>query len=413
MNNDNDTINTKISFSDLKIGTTLTQNLKKLNITEPTLVQQKIIPLVEQRKNIMFQSETGTGKTFAYLLPLLQKIKNEENPKSSVKLMIAAPTYELASQIKVQLQSVSDIKAVLCIGGSPLARQIENLKEKPEVVIGGPSRLIELIHLKKLKADNIETLVLDEADRLLSPELRDETEKLLERLPLSVQLIGCSATVSEYTKKTLINARSLSSERIQKALGKKEIEKYSGEIELISLPPEDILRKKITHWAIFAEQRDKIDTLRSFIHAVEPKKLIVFTSRTDQIENITKKLLYRKINCASLSSKTDKKERKAAIDRFRSGKCPILITTDLASRGIDIAGISHVVQMDLPESTDFFIHRAGRTARAGQSGINCVIGDAREMQRYASLEKKLKLYVRPKILYEGKLLNPNDIEEKL
>lgn len=391
-----------MNFSEFNIDPKLIEKLNELSITEPTAVQAKSMPLIAENKNIMFQSETGTGKTFAYLLPLLTRLMATENPGRNVRLMIVSPTYELASQIKGQVQAISDIKCCLLIGGAPIARQIDMLKEKPEVVIGGPARLLELIHLKKLKADAIETLVLDEADRLLSKELRDDTEGLLERLPVKVQLVGNSATVSDYTRTILQKARD--------GLSKGSTEE--DRIQLITLPMEDVLRKRITHWAIFAELRDKIDTLRSFINAVKPEKLLVFTGRNDQIENITSKLQYKNIECASLSSKTDKKDRKAAIDRFRSGKIKVLITTDLASRGLDIPGITHVVQMDLPDREDFFIHRSGRTARAGNTGINCVIGDGFEMQNYAKLEKKLKLKVYPKMLYKGELVDPNDLIEE-
>lgn len=445
-------------FSDFGIGEEIIQRLSAAGITSPTAVQQKIMPLVAEGKNLMFQSETGTGKTFAYLLPILQRLC--DNPKSSnpVRVLVASPTYELASQIKAQVRLVSDVKCALCIGGAPISRQVELLKEKPQIVIGGPARLLELIHLKKLKADAVETLVLDEADRLLSPELRDATEGLLERLPRRVQLIGNSATVSDYTRKVLQNARDAidraSEEKAPaesgKASGSKDSAgkistdmaangnknagaKDSGNtpadrkqtdqnpadrkpaasaIEFVTLPTEDVLRKRITHVAIFAERRDKIDTLRSFINAVKPKKLLVFTAKSDQIENIASKLRYRKLECEALSAKIGKQERKSAIDRFRSGKVSILVTTDLASRGLDIPDVTHVVQLDLPQTADFFIHRAGRTARAGKTGMNCVIGDAYEMQDFAKLEKKLGLKVYPKILYKGKLTSPRpDAEE--
>lgn len=381
-------------FLELKVDESIVSKLEEIGITEPTEVQKKIIPLISEGKNIMFQSETGTGKTFAYLLPLLSRLNSTENRMA--RLMIASPTYELASQIKVQVQKISGIKCALLIGGAPISRQIELLKEKPEIVIGGPARLLELIHLKKLKADGIETLVLDEADRLLSPELRDSTKGLMERLPKSVQLIGNSATVSKYTREILQKARN----------GILNDEKENA-ILFVALPMENVLRKQISHWAIFSERRDKIDTLRSFINAEKPKKLLVFTSKSDQIENIASKLRFKKIDCETLCGKTNKVDRKSAIDRFRSGKTKILITTDLASRGLDIEGITHVVQMDLPEKEDFFIHRAGRTARAGATGINCVIGDAWEMENYARLEKKLKITVFPKMLYKGSVVDPN------
>lgn len=381
-------------FLELKVDESIVSKLEEIGITEPTEVQKKIIPLISEGKNIMFQSETGTGKTFAYLLPLLSRLNSTENRMA--RLMIASPTYELASQIKVQVQKISGIKCALLIGGAPISRQIELLKEKPEIVIGGPARLLELIHLKKLKADGIETLVLDEADRLLSPELRDSTKGLMERLPKLVQLIGNSATVSKYTREILQKARN----------GILNDEKENA-ILFVALPMENVLRKQISHWAIFSERRDKIDTLRSFINAEKPKKLLVFTSKSDQIENIASKLRFKKIDCETLCGKTNKVDRKSAIDRFRSGKTKILITTDLASRGLDIEGITHVVQMDLPEKEDFFIHRAGRTARAGATGINCVIGDAWEMENYARLEKKLKITVFPKMLYKGNVVDPN------
>lgn len=381
-------------FLELKVDESIVSKLEEIGITEPTEVQKEIIPLISEGKNIMFQSETGTGKTFAYLLPLLSRLNSTENRMA--RLMIASPTYELASQIKVQVQKISGIKCALLIGGAPISRQIELLKEKPEIVIGGPARLLELIHLKKLKADGIETLVLDEADRLLSPELRDSTKGLMERLPKSVQLIGNSATVSKYTREILQKARN----------GILNDEKENA-ILFVALPMENVLRKQISHWAIFSERRDKIDTLRSFINAEKPKKLLVFTSKSDQIENIASKLRFKKIDCETLCGKTNKVDRKSAIDRFRSGKTKILITTDLASRGLDIEGITHVVQMDLPEKEDFFIHRAGRTARAGATGINCVIGDAWEMENYARLEKKLKITVFPKMLYKGNVVDPN------
>lgn len=440
-------------FSDFGIGEEIIKRLSAAGITSPTAVQQKIMPLVAEGKNLMFQSETGTGKTFAYLLPILQRLC--DNPKSSnpVRVLVASPTYELASQIKAQVRLVSDVKCALCIGGAPISRQVELLKEKPQIVIGGPARLLELIHLKKLKADAVETLVLDEADRLLSPELRNDTEGLLERLPRRVQLIGNSATVSDYTRKVLQNARDAidraSEEKAPAESGKASDSKDSAgkistamaangnkdagakdsgntpadqnpadrkqaasAIEFVTLPTEDVLRKRITHVAIFAERRDKIDTLRSFINAVKPKKLLVFTAKSDQIENIASKLRYRKLECEALSAKIGKQERKSAIDRFRSGKVTILVTTDLASRGLDIPDVTHVVQLDLPQTADFFIHRAGRTARAGKTGMNCVIGDAYEMQDFAKLEKKLGLKVYPKILYKGKLTSPRpDAEE--
>lgn len=381
--------NDDITFSNLGLKESIIQILSKLDISTPSLIQQKTIPEVLQNKNVVFESETGTGKTFAYLLPLIQNLENCKSNED--KIIILAPTYELASQIKLTASQVTSLKASLFIGGTPIKRQIEVLKDKPQIIIGNPSRILELIHLKKLKTSNVRALVLDEADRLVSVEIADETKKLISTIPCDAQFIACTATLNQNTKHTL------------KGL-------FSNLSEII-LPKEDILSRKITHYALFAESRDKISTLKSFILAENPEKVLVFTSRADQVENIAQKLQYKKVDCMALHAKTDKKERKAAIDRFRNGKCRILITSDLASRGLDIPGITHIVQMDLPSNEDFFVHRSGRTARAGKSGINVVIGDEYEMRKYAALEKKLGLKVYPKMLYKGKLVNPSDIQD--
>lgn len=381
--------NDDITFSNLGLKESIIQILSKLDISTPSLIQQKTIPEVLQNKNVVFESETGTGKTFAYLLPLIQNLENCKSNED--KIIILAPTYELASQIKLTASQVTSLKASLFIGGTPIKRQIEVLKDKPQIIIGNPSRILELIHLKKLKTSNVRALVLDEADRLVSVEIAYETKKLISTIPCDAQFIACTATLNQNTKHTL------------KGL-------FSNLSEII-LPKEDILSKKITHYALFAESRDKISTLKSFILAENPEKVLVFTSRADQVENIAQKLQYKKVDCMALHAKTDKKERKAAIDRFRNGKCRILITSDLASRGLDIPGITHIVQMDLPSNEDFFVHRSGRTARAGKSGINVVIGDEYEMRKYAALEKKFGLKVYPKMLYKGKLVNPSDIQD--
>ena len=381
------------TFLDLGISEELNAKLQENNLTTPTAVQSKVIPEILQNKSLLFQSETGTGKTLAFLLPILQNIKEDEK---SVQAIILSPTHELSSQIKSEIQKISNFKTMLCIGGTPLKRQIETLKEKPKVIIGSPVRIKELIFLKKIKTNSVRTIVFDEIDRLIEPEIRDDTVDLLKLLNSDVQLIGCSATVKPNVKKIFETALSSMRE--------------NSEIDYIELPLEDILQKRITHWAIYAEQRNKIDTLRSLINAIKPEKLLIFTAKTDQVANITQKLQFKKIDCVGLHSKTDKIQRKTIIDRFKSGKTKILITSDLAARGLDIQGVTHIVQMDLPSNDDFFIHRAGRTGRAGNTGINIVIGDGYEMKKYSNLEKKLKLVVYPKVLHSGKVVNPMDFD---
>lgn len=365
----------------LQFSDEIQEKLKSLNITTPTSVQQNVIPTILENKNVIFQSETGTGKTFTYLLPIIKRI-HETSTNDAIKAIICAPTFELASQIKQAAMSITSLKTALFIGGAPIKRQIESLKEKPQIIVGTTARLLELIKLKKIKTNNLNTIVFDESDRLIKKETIEDVYDLLKLIPQTTQIIACSATIDEKTKKV-----------------------FTGEV--ILMPQEDVLKKNITHWAIYAEQRNKIDTLRKVILAEKPEKALIFTSRADQVENIYSKLNYKNIECVALHAKADKQKRKSAIDKFKSGKIKYLITSDLAARGLDIPGISHVIQMDLPSDNDFFVHRAGRTARAGKKGINIVIGDEYEMNKYALLEKKLGIIVYPKEIYNGKITEPS------
>ena len=394
------------TFIDLAVRKNLEAALAKKEITSPTDVQAKIIPAVLEGKNIIFSSENGKGKTYAFLLPLMTKLLDEREkqiaekiqPTPQPRILVVAPTHELASQIKQEADFLAKaegdeaderlkLKTMLCIGGASITRQIDALKAKPQIIAGGPARLLELIHLKKLKTQQVFAVVLDEVDRLLSPELRDITVDLIKAIDASFQLLACSATIKQSQLKIL-----------EDASGKK--------LENVTMPKEDVLKRNISHYALHAERRDKIDTLRSLIVAEKPERVLVFSAETGQIANIVEKLRYKKIDCMGLHAKTDKIERKKAIDDFRSGKCKILVTSDLAARGLDIGNITHIIQMDVPSNEDFFVHRAGRTARAGKTGINIVIGDEYELRQLAKLDKKLGIIIYPKVLYDGKLMAP-------
>ncbi|MBR0032699.1 MAG: DEAD/DEAH box helicase [Treponema sp.] len=382
------------SFGNLGIEEKYSAALSEIGINVPTNVQKTVIPEILSGKSVFFQSETGTGKTFAYLLPLVQKISGAEgvsSQKKDVRLIIISPTIELASQIKAQAKAVTEEKTALLVGGAPIKRQVELLKEKPSIVIGGPSRLLELFHLRKLKIDSAMAVVLDEVDRLVSPELRDQTLEFLASLGHEVQLVAASATITKSTEKIMSDLH------------------FSQKPVILRLPEEDVLRKRITHIAIFSETRDKIETLRKLLSAEKGGKVLVFTSKIDQVANIVSKLKYKNVDCEGIHAKADKVSRKQTIDKFRSGKVRILVTSDLSARGLDFPDVTHVVQMDFPSNDDFFIHRAGRTARAGKTGLNIVIGDEYEMRKYSFLEKKLRIVVYPRMLYKGRLVSPQEL----
>lgn len=407
------------TFSDLSVTPELCAALDKRGITVPTAVQNSVIPALVSGESILFQSETGTGKTFCYLLPAFMKCMLDTE-KESPKILVVAPTHELASQIKGEAASLASdaglpITAALCIGGAPLKRQIEMLKQKPTLLVGGPARILELIRLKKLSPRGIRTVIMDETDRMLSPEMRDILAELLSVLSPDAQFIACSATLSNYHASILEkmiprHRNAVPAPETENAPVKETAKKHR--LRLITLPPEEVLRRNITHWAFYAEGRDKVETLRKFIIAEHPAKALVFTAIAGQVENIAAQLNFKKVPCSALYAKLDKIERKKAMDDFRSGRTTVLVTSDLAARGLDIPNVTHIIQLDVNENEDFFIHRAGRTARAGKSGINVIFGDERELRNLARVEKKLGIVIYPKVLYGGKVQTPEQFEDQ-
>ncbi|MCL2196701.1 MAG: DEAD/DEAH box helicase [Treponema sp.] len=394
------------NFEQLEIFSNFIIQLKKRKIEEPTDIQRKVIPCLNDNKNVFFTSATGTGKTFAYLLPLLGKMIQET--QKGLRFLIIAPTLELCTQIKGEIDFLSDgteLKSALLIGSVNIERQIENLKKtKPDIVIGNPNRLLVLAKKKLLKIDNLQFIVLDEADRLVSDEMIDDTRELCKITARSAQkkdknilIAACSATMNEKNREKLLETITVK------------------QADFIESQDNEILREKIEHWAIFSEKRRKEQTLRSLLSALKGKKkhikTLVFTSRGDEASLILSRLQYHHIAAAGLFGKAGKKplsgsDRKTALDSFRNGSIETLVSTDLAARGLDIQGITHVIALDVPDNGEVYIHRSGRTARAGKRGIMITIGDETQMRLLAALEKKLKIRIQPKELHYGKICVP-------
>jgi superfamily II DNA/RNA helicase len=399
------------SFSALGVDTCFIEKLKERSITEPTAIQNLIIPRLLAGKSVVFSSATGTGKTFAYLLPLLQQeMKNtQDGERRGLSILICAPTLELCSQIKAEIDFLSaqsgiaqKLNVALLIGSINIEKQIESIKrKKPVIVVGNPGRLFMLAKMKKINLRSLRFLILDEADRLTAQDCLDDTKGLLSLIEREAKqadglcLGACSATTG---KKTCSQLGSL-----------------FKDVEIIESSEHEILRERIEHWAIFSEKRRKVQTLRSLLAALKGKKskikVLVFTSRNDEAGKILSQLQYHHLSAAGLFGKMNKKpisgeQRKEALDSFREGRVDILVSTDLAARGLDVPGITHVIALDVPSDGEAYIHRCGRTGRAGKRGTMITVGDETQMRLLASLEKKLKIRIQPKELYEGRICVP-------
>ncbi|MDR0601142.1 MAG: DEAD/DEAH box helicase [Treponema sp.] len=384
--------------------------LAERNITSPTDIQARVMPLLCGGKSVIFRSATGTGKTFAYLVPFLERLEGAGGGAPGPRMMICAPTHELCAQIKgeadfllrgmakaVPSPALRIPPALLLAGSGNMSRQIESLKkEKPLIVAGNPGRLLKLALMGKLRPLSFRFLVLDEGDRLVSDEMFEETASLVRLLRGLTQGTSCSATLSGKSRERLLSLFALFAGE-QGEEGPLVVEEDGGEV----------LREHIEHWAFFSERRRKIDTLVSFLAAVKPKKALVISGGGGQPGIIFSRLRRAGVRAAALYSGLDRGERKAAVDAFRSGKIPVLVSSDLAARGLDVPGITHVVELDVPEDGGVYIHRAGRTGRAGGRGIMATIGDGEEMRRLERLEKKLGITVYPKELFGGRVTVPS------
>ena len=338
-----------MTFTDLQLPPDLIAALSKQQISEPTPVQSAALPVLLAGKDAYLNAETGTGKTLAYLLPLMARI----DPAQAVtQVVIVAPTHELSIQIHRQACDLAQnaglaIRSVLLIGGTATTRQIEKLKSKPHVVVGSPGRIVELIERGKLKTTHLRAIVIDEADRLLQDESLKWIQKIVGLAPPARQLIFASATIEAQTREVLA---TLSPEAVTLSPGTAAV------------------NENIQHLYLICEERDKPDILRKLLHALGVPRSIVFVHRNEVAERVAAKLAHHKLAVADLSAGLDKLDRKHAMDGIRSGAINIMIASDLAARGLNIPAVTHVFNLDVPTMSNAYLHRVGRTARAGAQG---------------------------------------------
>lgn len=375
-----------ITFDKLNLNKDMVEALKNLKITEATEVQEKSIPLALVGKNILAQSETGTGKTLAYLLPLIEKLQKD---KKEMQAIILAPTYELCMQIhntilELKKESGVSITSTQLIGSANIARQIEKLKDKPNILVGSAGRVLELIRKKKITASTIKTIVLDEVDKLLDNK----------NIPLIKEIVKNTQKVDQF----LMFSATINNSSLQ--LSKELVE----DLEVIRVKGSNKVNEDITHNYIMVEERKKIEYLRKLIHAARPKRAIVFISNSFNVDQTLEKLKFHKINAATIHGDIDKDERKNALESFRKGKIQVLVASDVAARGLDIKGVTHVINLDTPRDPKNYLHRVGRVGRAGEKGEAYSLVDNRDLNNIRIYEKDLKLKFNRKYVYMGKVL---------
>lgn len=375
------------NFKDLSLNDNIILGLEKQGIYTPTEIQTLTIPEILNNKDVIGEAHTGSGKTLAFLAPLFQKI---DANKKDVQVLILAPTRELVMQIERQSKLLAQnsqmpINTVPIIGDVNMEKQIKKLKEvKPNIVVGTPGRVLDLIKKKKIKAHTIKTIVLDEGDNLLDNTHSRTIQDIIKATMRDTQLLIFSATISQ---KAMPIAKDLMKDPI-----------------IFKNNKNASLNPNIEHMYIEVEERDKAEVLRKLISAVNPDKAIVFINRGFDVEMIADKLNYHHKNAFAMHKRITKEQRQQALEKFRNGKINILVSSDISARGLDIQGVTHIINLDFPANANEYLHRAGRTARGNASGTTISLVTKKEFPAIRIYEREFNIKINKKQLSYGKLV---------
>ena len=353
-------------FSDLNLHPDLMQALEKAGYTEPTPIQAQMIPIMLTGVDVIGQAQTGTGKTAAFALPIIQNlIPGQRKPQA----LILSPTRELAMQVAKAFEmygAYSDVRVLSIYGGSSYGRQISALKRGVDVVVGTPGRLLDLLKRKSLDLSNVHTLVLDEADEMLSMGFIDDIETLLDATSLRRQIALFSATMP-----TAI--RRLAS-------------KYLNEPESIVIKKKQLTVSAIEQRYYMVNQRDKLAALTRIFETEDVSRALIFARTRAGTGELANSLASRGFSADMINGDLSQDARERVMSRFRNDRIKVLVATDVAARGLDIDDISHVFNYDLPDDPEVFVHRIGRTGRAGKEGIAISLFTPKETRMLRRIE---------------------------
>ncbi len=366
-----------IKFSDLSLHSTLLENLSIKGYDSPTPIQEQAIPQLIEGRDLLGIAQTGTGKTAAFSLPILHKLLMDKKihlTKNHPIVLILTPTRELASQINENIQTYSkntDIKTTVIFGGVGQAKQIHALREGIHVLVATPGRLLDLHEQGFISFSKINTFVLDEADRMLDMGFIHDVKKIIKLLPEKKQSLLFSATMPQEVLRisnTILNNPTK-----------------------VEVTPPSTTVEKIDQKVIFTSKKDKFQLLKKLVLEMGDDLMIVFTRTKHGANHIVDYLAHMKIAAVAIHGNKSQSAREKALLNFKTGEVRVLIATDIAARGIDIKGVGYVVNFDLPVDAESYVHRIGRTARAGADGKAMSFCDESERDALARIQKLIKL----------------------
>ncbi|MDQ0254379.1 ATP-dependent RNA helicase CshB [Evansella vedderi] len=360
----------KHNFERFELKPFLIEALASKNITLPTEIQERLIPAIKNGMDVIGQSQTGTGKTYAFLLPILHRI---DITKKETQAVITAPTRELAGQLYEELKKLTDfsdetIDSQLVVGGTDRLRMMNKLKHSPHVVVGTPGRIADMVDKQALDVHHVEMFVVDEADQMLDMGFIEDVDRTASRMGQELQMMVFSATIPEKLKPFL--------------------KKYLKNPRQVEVQPKTASPKKIQHWLVPDRDRERKELLINVVNALNPFLAVIFTNKKETADEVYAALQDTGIDADILHGGVSPRQRKKVMKRLQDAEVQFLVATDLVARGIDVVGISHIINYELPTELEYYIHRVGRTARAGWDGIAITFYGRNDQDSIQKLEKQ-------------------------
>lgn len=347
---------TRMKFDDYRLSKEVKKNLRDMDFRRPTDIQYKCIPPIQRGEDLLAIAQTGTGKTAAFAIPVIDKLQQikykSKNNNSVIRSIVMVPTRELAQQITQVFNRIAKntkVKALCVYGGVDQDYQINKLIEGMDIIVSTPGRMFDLVSQGYLKLDRIETLILDEADQMLDLGFAKDIDDLVRKLPRRRQTLFFSATINKKIKTQAYKMVSSKAIRIQ-------------------ISPKDPVSKNVNHQVAFVEMDDKRFFLQRIIQENENKKILVFVRTKIRAERVKKAMERAQIDTLTIHGDKEQQDRDIALLAFKTGACSVLIATDVSARGIDIDGVEMVINYDLPEISENYVHRVGRTGRGRNKG---------------------------------------------
>ena len=366
----------KITFENLKLNPFILKALKEENYKEPTSIQAKSIPIILNREDILGSAQTGTGKTAAFAIPIIQHLLKDQrnlNRKQKILSLVITPTRELAIQIGESFTTYSkytNVKNTVIFGGVPQRSQTNILKRGVDILVATPGRLLDLINQGYISLQDVKYFVLDEADRMLDMGFIHDIKKIITKLPRERQSLFFSATMP----KNIVDL----SQKILKTPKKVEVDPVSSTAETIR------------QYLYTTNKTSKSDLLLHILKDPKIDKVLIFSRTKYGSDRIVRKLLKKNILSASIHGNKSQNQRQKALQEFKEGSIRVLIATDIAARGIDIDKLCYVINYDIPNQSETYVHRIGRCGRAGEEGISISIGEPEEIEYIRDIEKLIK-----------------------